>query len=139
MDMPANPTTPSGRQLISSGTVWEDKVGYSRAVRTGAMVFVTGTVAADTDGEVLAPGDGYAQTVYALKKVESALHQAGAALRHIVRTRMYITSMEHAKDVGLAHRELLGKIRPASTMVVVAGLWGEGSVVEIEVDAVIDS
>lgn len=127
------------RQHVTSGTPWESQVGYSRAVRTGQMIFVTGTVAADESGLIHAPGDAYEQTVYTLRKIESALHEAGGCLEDIVRTRIYITDMAHADEVGRAHKELLGRIRPATTMVCVTGLWGEGSVVEIEVDAVIDS
>jgi enamine deaminase RidA (YjgF/YER057c/UK114 family) len=139
MDTDTNPITPSSRQWISSGTLWEGEVGYSRAVRVGMLVYVAGTVAADVDGNIHCPDDGYAQTVYALGKIKSALQQAGAELRHVVRTRIYVTSMEHAADVGRAHCEILGHIRPATTMVVVSELWGEGSVVEVEIDAVIDS
>lgn len=124
------------RVNISSGTIWEEEVGYSRAVRVGDQVFVTGTVAADEHGEIHAPGDGHAQTIFALRKIERALKDAGVALTDVVRTRIYITDMAHAGDVGRAHREVLGDIKPATTMVVVSALWGEGSVVEIEADAI---
>ena len=135
--MTSHPTTPPERQHISSGTVWEEEVGYSRAVRVGQLVFVTGTVGADTRGNILAPDDGYAQTKHAFAKIDDALAAAGATRSDIVRTRIYITHMNHAADVGRAHKELLGDVRPATTMVVVSELWGDGSVVEIEVDAVI--
>ena len=125
------------RMNVSSGSVWEAQVGYSRAVRVGSQVWVTGTVAADDDGHVHAPGDAYAQTCYALQKIAAALAEAGAELSDIVRTRIYITDMSHADGAGRAHKELLGEIMPATTMVVVAALWGEGSVVEIEADAVV--
>ncbi len=124
------------RQNISSGTVWEEEVGYSRAVRVGAHVCVTGTVAAERDGSIHAPGDGYAQTIYVLKKIAWALEAAGASVSDVVRVRIYITDMKHAPDVGRAHREILGDVRPATTMVVVSALFGEGSVVEIEADAI---
>ena len=125
------------RQYISSGTPWEEQVGYSRAVRVGQMVFVTGTVAADEHGQIHAPGDPYKQTCYVLQKIGLALQEAGSDTKDLVRTRIYITDMAHADEVGRAHKELLGSIRPATTMVCVNGLWGEGSVVEIEVDAII--
>ena len=125
------------RQYISSGTPWEEQVGYSRAIRVGHLVFVTGTLAADEHGQVYAPGDAFEQTCYALRKIESALVEAGSCLKDVVRTRIYITDMAYADEVGRAHKELLGDIRPATTMVCVSGLWGEGSVVEIEVDSVI--
>ena len=124
------------RQHISSGTIWEEEVGYSRAVRVGCHVYVTGTVAVGDDGSIHAPGDGYEQTIHVLKKIECVLEEAGSTLSDLVRVRIYITDMVHASDVGRAHRELLGEIRPATTMVVVSALFGDGSVVEIEADAV---
>ena len=125
------------RLNIDSGSVWESQVGYSRAVRVGEQVFVTGTVAADESGSIHAPGDGYAQTEFIMRKIETALDHADASIHDIVRMRIYITDMACADAVGRAHREILGNIRPATTMVVVAGLWGEGSVVEIEADAIL--
>ncbi|MDP7028648.1 MAG: RidA family protein [Phycisphaerales bacterium] len=125
------------RTNVSSGTVWETEVGYSRAVRTGPFVFVTGTVAADETGTVTSPGDAYEQTLQAIDKVAAALARVGAGVEDIVRTRIYITDMADAADVGRAHKRKLGHVMPATTMVAVAGLWGEGSVVEIEADAVV--
>ncbi len=125
------------RLNISSGSVWESKVGYSRAVRVGNQVFVTGTVAADSQGVIQSPDDGYAQTRLVLKKIQAALETSGAALSDVVRLRIFVTDMKHAEAVGEAHREYMGNIKPATTMVIVSALWGEGSVVEIEADAVV--
>lgn len=121
----------------SSGTPWEAAVGYSRAVRIGSFVYVAGTVAADEQGRIIAPEDGYQQAVYALNKIKTALERAGANLEDVVRTRMFVTDLVLADAVGRAHQEFFGEIRPASTMVEVARLAGEGSVVEIEADAVV--
>src|SRR6478672_7689417 len=125
------------RQLISSGAPWESIVGYSRAVRVGNQVFVAGTTAVDEQGEVVAPGDAYAQTVYLLKKIERALSDAGAEPRHVVRTRTFVTNIDDWEAVGRAHGELFRDVRPAATMVEVSRLIAPGLVVEIEVDAVI--
>ena len=124
------------RQNISSGTPWEDQVGYSRAVRVGDRIFVTGTIGADAQGVLLSPGDPYAQAIDALDKIEQAITDAGGCLDDIVRTRIYITDMEHADQVGRAHGERLGDIRPCCTMVVVKCLFAE-ALVEIEADAVL--
>lgn len=124
------------RTLISSGAPWEATVGYSRAVRVGNMVFVAGTTA--VDGEtVIAPGNAYEQTRFILEKIAKALHEAGADLQHVVRTRMYVTNITHWADIGRAHGEVFANIRPAATMVEVKGLIDKNLVVEIEVDAVI--
>jgi enamine deaminase RidA (YjgF/YER057c/UK114 family) len=125
------------RTLISSGAPWEAIVGYSRAVRVGNMVFVAGTTAVDGD-TVIAPGNAYEQTKYALAKIGRALHEAGADFQHVVRTRMYVTNMADWEEVGRAHGEVFGDIRPAATMVEVKGLINKDLVVEIEVDAVIE-
>jgi enamine deaminase RidA (YjgF/YER057c/UK114 family) len=125
------------RTLISSGAPWEATVGYSRAVRVGNMVFVAGTTAVDGD-TVIAPGNAYEQTKYALAKIGKALHEAGADFQHVVRTRMYVTNIADWEEVGRAHGEVFGDIRPAATMVEVKGLINKDLVVEIEVDAVIE-
>ncbi|UPT65887.1 MAG: RidA family protein [Sphingobacteriales bacterium JAD_PAG50586_3] len=125
------------RTLISSGAPWEATVGYSRAVRVGNMVFVAGTTAVDGD-TIVAPGNAYEQTQYILAKIGKALIEAGADFQHVVRTRMYLTNIADWEEVGRAHGEVFGTIRPAATMVEVKGLINKDLVVEIEVDAVID-
>lgn len=125
------------RQLISSGSPWEPKVGYSRAVRVGQMVFVAGTLAADESGTIIAPGDAYAQTRYAIQKIERALAQAGAGLHHVVRTRIFVRRIEDFDAVGRAHGEFFASIRPACTMVEVGRFAAPDGLVEIEADAVI--
>jgi enamine deaminase RidA (YjgF/YER057c/UK114 family) len=124
------------RQLISSGSPWEPKVGFSRAVRVGNQVFISGTLATDPDGKPMAP-DAYGQAKAIFAKFESALHQAGGGLKDIVRTRMYIVNKGDADEVSRVHAEVLGHVRPAATMIQVAGFVGEGFLVEIEADAVI--
>jgi enamine deaminase RidA (YjgF/YER057c/UK114 family) len=126
------------RMHISTGTPWEKKVGYSRAVRVGEMVFVSGTVVADEGGAIVAPGNAGEQARHILRKIEKALREAGATMGDVVRTRMYVTDMAHMDAVGAAHGEVFGEIRPASTMVAVAGLV-PGALVEIEVEAVVGS
>ncbi|MCR9197245.1 MAG: RidA family protein [Planctomycetaceae bacterium] len=123
------------RQRISTGTVWEQSVGYSRAVRVGAMIFVSGTTATDADGSVVAPGDAGAQTRFILQKISTALEEAGASLQDVVRSRMFVTSIEHWEAIGAAHGEFFRDIRPAATMVEVSRLIDADHLVEIEVDA----
>jgi len=126
------------RQLISSDSPWEGPVGFSRAVRVGKMVFVSGTVGADAEGKAVDPHSAYFQATKALQRIEEALKQAGAELRHVVRTRVYVTDITHWKQVAKAHGEFFGAIRPATSMIEVSKLIGPDLLVEIEADAVID-
>lgn len=127
----------TARQRISSGTIWESIAGYSRAIRTGNSVQVSGTTATDEKGDVVGLDNPYAQTIYIIRKIERALQTAGATLEDVVRTRIYITDGDHWESVSRAHGEIFGAIRPANTLVVVAGLIGDGYLVEIEADAII--
>lgn len=126
------------RQNIPSGALWEGAVGYSRAVRVGPFVFVAGTTAVRPDGGVDSP-DAYDQAKAALRKIEDALARAGAALEHVVRTRIFVADIGDAEAVGRAHGEAFREIRPAATMVGVSALIAPDLKVEIEADAVIPS
>ena len=125
------------REVFSSGSPWEPVVGYARAVRVGAAVWIAGTTASDAEGNVIGEGDPYAQTKYALAKIERALTEAGAAMRHVVRTRMFVTDIARWEEYGRAHGELFRDIRPAATMVEVRALIDPRMLVEIEVDAIV--
>lgn len=126
---------PQDRQNISSGAKWEDIVGYSRAVRVGNRIYMTGTTAIDVNGNIVGVDDGYQQAVQCILNIERALKQAGATLANVVRTRMFVTDIGRWQEYGRAHRQFFDSIRPCATMVEVRALIDPAMLIEIEIEA----
>ena len=129
----------STRINYSSGAIWEDKVGYSRAVKVGNHIEVSGTVASDEEGKVVGKDSAYEQTKYILEKIEKALQQAGASLRDVVRTRMFVTDISRFDEYGRAHGEAFGTIKPCTSLLEVKGLVSPDYLVEIEATAILSA
>ncbi|HVK97460.1 MAG TPA: RidA family protein [Flavisolibacter sp.] len=128
----------SNRNNYSSGAIWEDKVGYSRAVKVGNHIEVSGTVASDQNGNVVGKDDPYLQTRFIIQKIQKALISAGASLQDVVRTRMFVTDISYFEDFGRAHAEFFQTIKPATSMLEVKGLVAPDFLIEIEATAIID-
>jgi len=126
------------RERYSSGTPWEPLAGYSRAIRVGNTIHVSGTTATDTAGNIVGAGDPYQQTIQTIRNIETALHALGGKLTDIVRTRIYVVNIEDWQIIARAHGEIFGEIRPTATMVEVSRLIDENMLVEIEAEAILD-
>jgi enamine deaminase RidA (YjgF/YER057c/UK114 family) len=126
------------RTNFSSGTKWENIVGYSRVVRIGNVIYVSGTVASDENGEIVGKNDAYEQTSFIIQKIEKYLLQAGASLKDVVRTRMFVTQIARWEEYGRAHGEYFQDIKPVTSMIEVKGLIGDDYLIEIEAEAVLE-
>ncbi len=126
------------RRRVSTGTVWEEQNGYSRAVRAGNLIYVSGTLAADEQGNIVEPDSPYKQTLFALAKAERALIELGSSRTDVVRTRLYVTNMTQGREVGRAHAEFFGDVMPCCTLLGIHQLASPTAVVEVELEAVID-